>query len=258
MLFADAVFVGIDPTAGRRPMHYAAIDNQLRLVAVDKGSMEDVLAFVAGQENAVVAVDAPQSPNQGLMKRSDVRRRYNLDPDGLTWGQWKVCEYELRQRNIRLYNTPDKEEDARGWVRVGFEIFRRLADLGYRHFITGESLTARSMIEVHPHACYTVMLGLRPFRKQTLEGRLQRQLLLYIAGVDVPNPLHALEEITRHHLLRSHLPIEDLYEHDQLDALVAAYTSYLVAARPEQIIQVGDRKEGMITLPIDELKDFYP
>jgi predicted nuclease with RNAse H fold len=101
MLFADAVYIGIDPTAGKKPMHYAAIDNQLRLVAFDKGDLEDVLAFVAGQENAVVAVDAPQSPNQGLMKRSDVRRSYNLDPDGVTWGQWKVCEYELRRSNSR-------------------------------------------------------------------------------------------------------------------------------------------------------------
>jgi len=258
MLFADAVYVGIDPTAGRKPMHYAAIDNQMRLVALDHGSMEDVLAFVAGQEKAVVAVDAPQSPNQGLMRRSDIRRSFNLDPEGRTWGQWKVCEYELRRRNIRLYNTPDNEEDARGWVRIGFEIFRRLEALGYRHHFVGEGLTPRTMIEVHPHGCFTVMLGLRPFLKQKLEGRIQRQLLLYIAGLDIPNPMRALEEITRHNLLNSRLPIECLYKHDQLDALVAAYTSYLVAAKPEKVIQAGDREEGMITLPTNELKDFYP
>jgi predicted nuclease with RNAse H fold len=258
MLFADAVYIGIDPTAGKKPMHYAAIDNQLRLVAIDKGDLEDVLAFVAGQEQAVVAVDAPQSPNQGLMKRSDVRRRYNLDPDGVTWGQWKVCEYELRRSNIRLYNTPEKEEDARGWVRVGFMLFRRLDELGYRHFFVGDKLTERMMIEVHPHACFTVMLGLRPFLKPTLEGRLQRQLLLYLAGLDIPNPLRALEEITRHHLLESHLPIDCLFNHDQLDALVAAYTSYLIVKEPNRIMQVGDREEGMITLPTNELKEFYP
>jgi len=102
------------------------------------------------------------------------------------------------------------------------------------------------------------MLGLRPFLKQKLEGRIQRQLLLYIAGLDIPNPMRALEEITRHNLLNSRLPIECLYKHDQLDALVAAYTSYLVAAKPEKVIQAGDREEGMITLPTNELKDFYP
>ncbi|HEY71500.1 MAG TPA: DUF429 domain-containing protein [Anaerolineae bacterium] len=257
MLFSDAIYVGIDPTAGRKPMHYAALDNQLRLVSLDSGSLEDVLAYVAGQEKAVVSVDAPQSPNRGLMLRSEVRRGYDLDPNSRTWGQWKVCEYELRRRNIRLYNTPSKVEEARGWVRVGFDLFNRLAQLGYRHFYTGESMTSRTMLEVHPHACFTVMLGLRPFLKLTLEGRLQRQLLLYRAGLDIPNPMRALEEITQHNLLHSRLPIEHLYDHDQLDALVASYTAYLVANKPEQISQVGDREEGRITLPTAELKDFY-
>ena len=257
MLFSDMVYVGLDPTAGKRPMHYAALDNQLRLVALDSGNMEAVLAFVAGQEKAVVAVDAPQSPNQELMLRSDVRRSFDLDPGGRTWGQWKVCEYELRRRNIRLYNTPHEVEAAKGWVRIGFQLYQRMAQLGYRHFHAGESMTTRTMLEVHPHACFTVMLGLRPFLKQTLEGRLQRQLVLYIAGLDIPNPMRALEEITRHHLLHSRLPVENLYSHDQLDALVAAYTSYLVAVKPGEITQVGDRQEGRITLPCSELKDFY-
>ncbi|MGD8813445.1 MAG: DUF429 domain-containing protein [Anaerolineales bacterium] len=257
MLFSDAIYVGIDPTAGKKPMHFAAIDNQLRLVALDSGSMEEVLAFVACQEKAVVAVDAPQSPNQELMLRSDIRRSFDLDPDGRTWGQWKVCEYELRRRNIRLYNTPSKVEEAKSWVQMGFKLFRRLSQLGYRHFYAGEGMTARTMLEVHPHACFSVMLGLRPFLKVTLEGRLQRQLVLYINGLDIPNPMRALEEITRHHLLHSRLPIENLYDHDQLDALVAAYTSYLVAVKPEEVMQVGDRQEGRITLPCSELKDFY-
>ena len=142
MLFSDMVYVGLDPTAGKRPMHYAALDNQLRLVALDSGNMEDVLAFVAGQEKAVVAVDAPQSPNQELMLRSDIRRSFDLDPDGRTWGQWKVCEYELRRRNIRLYNTPNIVEEAKGWVRMGFQLYQRMAQLGYRHFHAGESMTA--------------------------------------------------------------------------------------------------------------------
>ena len=112
MLFDKSVYVGIDPTAGVRPMHYAVLDHDLRLVALNKGDLEAVLAFVGGLEAAVVAVDAPQSPNQGRMLEAEVRRRFNLAPDGRSWGQWKMCEYELRRRNIRLYNTPDREEDA--------------------------------------------------------------------------------------------------------------------------------------------------
>lgn len=257
MLFTETVYVGIDPTAGVRPMHYAVLDGKLRLVALSKGDMEAVLAFVGGLEAAVVAVDAPQSPNRGLMLEPERRHRYNLRPGGRTWGQWKVCEYELRRRNIRVYSTPDRAEAAPRWIRTGFEVYRRLGRAGYRFFVHGEDVGARTMLEVHPHACYAVLLGRRPFLKQTLEGRLQRQMVLYLEGLDIPDPLKVLEEITQHHLLTGRLPLEGLYTHDELDALAAAYTAYLVGVKPERVSQIGDQEEGMITLPSAELLDFY-
>jgi predicted nuclease with RNAse H fold len=258
MLFNQALYVGIDPTAGARPMHYAVLDPELRLVALRQGDLEAVLAYVAALEHAVVAVDAPQSPNRGLMLRPEIRRRYNLQPGGKTWGQWKLCEYELRRRNIRLYSTPSKEKDAPTWMRVGFEIYRRLQTMGFRLFERGGEVGSRMAIEVHPHACFAVLLGRRPFLKQTLEGRLQRQMVLYLQGVDLVNPLAVLEEITRHHLLTGQLPLRGLLDHDELDALVAAFTAHLVGAKPERVSQVGDRDEGLITLPSAEVKDFYP
>lgn len=257
MLFTDAVYVGIDPTAGARPIHYAGLDRDLRLVALDEGKMEDVLAFVAGLSSAVIAVDAPQSPNQGRMLEAEVRRRYDLLPDGKTWGQWKVCEYELRRRNIRLYNTPSRVEDAPSWMRNGFVLYGRLRALGYRMHLISQAPLGRLMVEVHPHACFTVMLGHRPFLKKTLEGRMQRQMVLYLEGVDVADPMRVLEEMTRHSLLNGQLPLTQLREHDELDALMAAYVAYQVALRPNQVSQVGDEEEGLITLPVPGLKDFY-
>ncbi|OGO09659.1 MAG: hypothetical protein A2Z66_13085 [Chloroflexi bacterium RBG_13_66_10] len=258
MLFDEALYVGIDPTAGSRPMHYAVLDGDLRLVALRHGGLEELLAYVAGLEHAIVAVDAPQSPNRGLMLRPEVRRRFNLQPGGKTWGQWKLCEYELRRRNIRLYNTPAKEKDAPNWMRTGFEIYRRLGAMGFHFFERGQPMEGRLVIEVHPHACYAALLARRPFLKQTLEGRLQRQMVLYLQGVDLPNPLGVLEEITRHHLLTGHLPLRGLLSHDELDALAAAFTAHLVGAKPERVSQLGDREEGLITLPSAEVKDFYP
>lgn len=258
MLFDDAAFIGIDPTAGDRPLHYAALDADLRPVALRHGTAEDALAFVAGCERAVVAVDAPQSPNLGLMLRPEVRRRLNLDPQSKTWGRWRVCDYQLRRRNIRLYNTPEAEDQAPRWMRTGFMLYRRLKDLGFRFYHSGEELGPRTMLEVHPHACFAALLRRRPFLKQTLEGRLQRQLVLYQQGLDIPDPLKTLEEITRHHLLSGELPLHGLLAHDELDALVAAYTAYLAGLKPERTCQVGDGQEGWITLPVAELLDFYP
>jgi hypothetical protein len=74
MFFTDTTFVGIDPTAGQRPFSYAALDNDLRLMALGQGDMEEVLAFVAGQRQALVAVCAPRQPNLGLLARQEVRQ----------------------------------------------------------------------------------------------------------------------------------------------------------------------------------------
>jgi len=113
------------------------------------------------------------------------------------------------------------------------------------------------LIETQPHACFTALLGHRPFFRSSLEGCLQRQLALYVEGVDISNPMHALEEITRHHLLNGQLPLDSLYDVETLDALVAAYTAYLTALKPEKSAQVGMPAEGLITLPTGEIKSHY-
>lgn len=238
-------------------MHYAVLDADLRLQALDAADMESVLAFIAGLEAPIVAIAAPQAPNRGLMLHPEIRQRYNLQPGSKTWSKWRVGEYELMRRNIRHYNTPGEEEDAPGWVRNGFLIYRRLKEMGFQMLEPDEEAAPRSVFEIHPHACYCVMLNHRPFRKQALEGRMQRQLLLYLEGLDISNPMRALEEITRHHLLSGQLPLSNLYTPEELDALIGAYTAYLALSKPAEICQVGEREEGLITLPVAKLNDFY-
>ncbi len=258
MLFQDAVFIGINPTAGKRPIQYAALDAKKGLIIHEHGDLEHVLAFLASFESAVVAVDAPQGLNQGWMRKADIRRACGLQPSGRTWGQWRVCEYELRRRNIRLYNTPDRLAQTKNWVQVGIALFRRAQDMGYQLFEKGKSSAPRILLEGRAHTGYATLLERSPFPKDTLEGRMQRQLLLFVEGLETPNPLHALEEITRHHLLTGRLPLQDLRDHETLDTCMAAYTAYLAGMEPERVCQVGQVEEGLITLPVPALKDFYP
>jgi predicted nuclease with RNAse H fold len=257
MLFLDAAYIGLDPAAPGRPTRYIALDRNLQLVRNDSDDFEEVLSTLAGLESAVVAVAAPLGPNQGLMAQTPVRARYNLQPNGDTWRDWRVAEYELRRRNIRLYNTPSDPKAAPGWVRTGFEFFNRLRAMGFRAFHSGDKPHPRLMVEVQAHACYTVLLERIPFLKGTLEGRMQRQLKLYLEGIDIPNPMSVIEEITRHHVLSGHLLLDGLLETDELEALVAAYAAYLVGVRPDDVTQVGDPEEGLITLPAEALKDTY-
>jgi predicted RNase H-like nuclease len=66
-----------------------------------------------------------------------------------------------------------------------------------------------------------------------------------------------LEEITRHRLLHGLLPMELVLSQDELDALLAAYTAWLAAVRPDDVIRLGNRQEGFITLPVNQLQDTY-
>jgi predicted RNase H-like nuclease len=168
---------------------------------------------------------------------------------------FRVADYLLRQHNIRIPQTPARLEDCPNWMRMGFILFRRLENMGYRLF--PESGAERLHLEVYPHASYTVLLEGLPFPKHNLEGRLQRQLVLHEQGVNVPDPMRFFEEITRHRLLNGILPLDDLYTPGELDALVAAYTAWLAASRPEVVTQLGDAEEGQIVLPVAELKTNY-
>ena len=254
----DAVYIGIDPTAGTRPMDYAVLDGELHLVKRGLGKLDHVLEIIRAYPSAVVAVDAPQSPNAGLMTNPARRESYGLPKTTKTWADFKVCEYELRKRGIRLYHTPGEVEAAPKWMQLGFQLYESLKADGYQ-FYQPHSGAHRQVLEVHPHACYTVLLGHVPFLKDSLEGRMQRQLLLFDEGLDLRDPMDSVEEITRHHLLEGTLGLPGLLNHDELDALVSAYTAYLAAQHPERITLVGDLVEGQIVIPVApaDFKEVY-
>jgi len=254
----DTVYIGIDPTAGRRPMDYTILDGDLKLVTRGLGKLDKVLEVARQYPAAVVAVDAPQSPNTGLMATAARRKNYGLPANTTTWADYKVGEYELRQRGIRLYNTPGEAEAAPKWMQLGFELYESLKADGFQIY-RPRADAPRQVLEVHPHASYTVLLGHVPMRKDSLEGRLQRQLLLFQEGVDLPDPMDAFEEITRHHLLEGTLTLPGLLTHDELDALVSAYTAYLAVRHPERITAVGDPDEGQIVVPVapENFKEVY-
>jgi len=41
MLFTHTAYIGIDPTAGRSPFTYAALDDERNLLALADGELED-------------------------------------------------------------------------------------------------------------------------------------------------------------------------------------------------------------------------
>jgi hypothetical protein len=255
MFASHPSYVGIDPTAGQQPFTYATLDGDLRLLALDQGDLEEVLAFVAGQRQAFVAVCAPCRPGQGLMARSEVREHLVPPPRPGRWATFRIAEYLLRQHNINCPRTPESETDSPAWMRMGFNLYRRLESFGYQSYPADDTLL--QWLEVYPHASYCALLGLTPFPKHTLEGRIQRQLVLHNLQLHVADPMDFFEEITAHRLLQGVLPMKYVYTPGELDALVAAYTAWLAANHPDQILSMGHPDEGQITLPVAELKHKY-
>ena len=255
MLFTQTTFIGIDPTAGKLPFSYAAIDHELRLLTLGKGDIEEVIAFVCGQEEAFVAVSAPRSPNQGLMKDPEFRAQLTPQPRPGRWMGYRLAEYYLRQHNIRIYRTPGDEANCPGWMRNGFSVYRRLAKAGFKNYPADEH--PRQLLEVYPHACFCVWMDRIPLKKRSLEGRLQRQLVLYEERLDLSDPMLFFVEITRHRLLQGILPEDILLDPYELDALAGAYTAWWAAKRPDNVTLLGDPDEGQVILPIVELKSRY-
>jgi hypothetical protein len=116
---------------------------------------------------------------------------------------------------------------------------------------------AHQWMETQPHAAYCSLLGQLLLPKPTLEGRLQRQLILYEQDMGIKDPMEFFEEITRHRLMKGVLPMEFIYSAEELDALVAAFTAYLTVNQPSEVVWIGDKEEGQIVLPVSGLKEVY-
>jgi hypothetical protein len=255
MFFTESSYLGIDPTAGRKPFAYAALDNDLHLAALGHGSLDEVLAFMAAQSQAIVAVCAPRCPSQGLMSRPQVRDRLSPPPRPGRYTDFRVAEYMLRQYGISCYKPPADEKACPNWMKMGFQLYQRLERMGYHPFPARKH--ALQFLEAYPHASYCTLLGRAPLQKNSLEGRIQRQLVLYQYKIGITDPMDLLKGITPQRVLEGDWPLDKLYSQGELDALVAAYTAWQAGNHPDQITALGDDAEGLVILPVAELKRRY-
>ncbi|MCX8025192.1 MAG: DUF429 domain-containing protein [Thermanaerothrix sp.] len=236
-------YLGIDPGGGRPPFAYAALDADLRLLALGKGRLADVLAFIAGQGCALVAINAPPQP---VLAGPPQPVLTGMTPMSPAPGQ-RLAERQVRERGWPIYRAPAHLNEAPPWMRRGFALYQRLRDLGYQPYPQPEA--ARQWLEVPAEAAFTALLGQPLLPAHHLEGRWQRQILLADAGVGIQDPMRFFEEITRHRLRRGQLPLHLIYAPGELNALVAAFTAWLAAHRSDQVILLGDAKGGHVVLP---------
>jgi len=254
MISTDALYLGIDPASGNKDFTYAALDFSLNLVALEDADMEDMLTFLGQHQAIVVAVNAPANVNRGLVKKK--LETESRKPGQIFRGvEMRLAEYELHERGIAVTGTPSREEYCLTWMQAGFALYRKLSEAGFEPY--GTEGAKLQFLETHPYAGFCVLAERVPFPKPSVEGRLQRQLLLNDKDLQITDAMTFFEEVTRFKLMRGILPTEMLYTPEQLDVLVAAYTAWLAASWPDEVLRIGDKEEGQIILPARELQEKY-
>ena len=113
------------------------------------------------------------------------------------------------------------------FIQAGFEPFSHKND-------------PKQWIETNTQDCFQALSGHRLLPRRALEGRLQRCAILYEQGLNLTDPVDMFEEITRYRLIQGVLPLENLPSATELDALAAAYLSWLSVNRPGQIVPKGE------------------
>jgi predicted nuclease with RNAse H fold len=224
---ARQVVIGID-IAASRPCVAVAIHGGHQLDVAGwreadervKGDRARLLDWVSDLAPAVVGVDAPQRPKREL-------------PGGASHS--RACDAALLHRRIGVYQVPTRAEAAAAgrryaWMETGWAYFKELGRRGFERptpgALPGELGQAPAALEVYPHAGFVTLLGGTPPPKSTRDGLRLRVLALRHLG----------------------LRWDDYYDHDSLDALMAAYTAWRFLqglASP-----LGDERDGLVWLPV--------
>ncbi len=241
-------YIGIDPGDFRHPFTFAVLDGERMLVALGHGHLRDVMAYVGGRATATVALSGPLRYNLGLIVQEAVRSGLDPAPRIGESTDLRVAEYLLMARGAPVTQTPSNAYYCPRSIQRSVELSQCLWEIGYVSFPAGEA--PRQALEAQAETCFWSLLGLAPFQAESLEGRLQRQLVLFEEKLPVPDPMDFFEEVTRFKLLKGVLPVKDIFEPAELNALVAAYTAWLTVRKPERVERVGLAEEGEIWLPL--------
>jgi hypothetical protein len=238
-------YIGIDVQAVQKPYFYSALNTDLENIACGHGRLGDVLAFLSGQSSALVAVNGPicfqfaaDSLVQGGLFEADQTSQHKVNRTG---------DAELTARGYNPGSAPVSGKKPPLWVERSLELTAGIRQLGYGSFSNPDG--SNTFFETQCDAAYWLSTGAMPYDSRSLEGRLQRQLLLCEFGFPLKDPMAFLEEFTRFRLRTTQVPMSYIQPAHELRALMAAATAWLMDVRPEAVEHLGEMNEGEIFLP---------
>jgi hypothetical protein len=251
---SQQLFLGIHINNERLPFTFALMDSNRKILALEQGRMEEVLAFASGENLALVGINAASHLNCGLMKKEEVRSQFSQVPPPGRWTNLRAVEYELYCQGDRVTRTPNGIGDCPEWVKLGLSLYANLQDLGFTTY--SNDITQHRYCEVPVDSVYHRFLGVTPWISSSLEGRIQRQLALVEEGVQVQDPMETFEEVTRFRLLKGSFPFTKVLSCKQLSALGAALVVWLAGSKPGRTECLGEDQEGKILLPVKKENNF--
>ncbi len=241
-------FVGIDLNVPRGSLTLAVLDGSRRIQFRGTIPTEALEEKLSGSQVLIAAITAPITLNEGLMSDLKNGQQPTLLPLKNRGSNLRLCEFEVIKRGFSATRTPSSIEDCSPALQRALRFSSELAALGFQRWPSPGA--ERQLMEVHPDCAYAELLGTKLNPAKTLEGSIQRQLLLQEEHVNVRDPMIFFEEITRHRMLTGNLPNGILLEVTELNALVAAYTAWSGYTNPAGVTRLGDPNEGCIILPV--------
>jgi hypothetical protein len=180
------LFAGADISSGRKPVTFAALDDDLNIKLLEKWDIPAVRSYLQECKNICLAM------------------------------------------NI----------SSRSAERTYVDFKSQIAQAGFKPFSKKD--ISKQWLETKAQDCYREWIGRNPLPRRILEGRLQRALILYQQGLRIDDPMEIFEEITRYKLIQGIFRLENIYSSKELDALAAAYLTWISINRPEQIVATGE------------------
>jgi hypothetical protein len=232
-------YIGIDVQAAQKPFYYTALDGELETIACGHGRLTDVLAYLAGQSSALVAVNGPIQLHQTSPVFSQAGLFGSEHSTGA--GPHRGLDFDLPDRESPPIQSLSFGKKPALWMERSMELAKEMKHLGYTE--ADVSTNNRAYFETNTDAACHRITGVSPYDSRSLEGRLQRQLLLYEFGFPLQDPMAFLEEFTRFRLRTSNVPLTQIETAHELRALIAGATAWLMDYRPETLEYL---KQGMI------------
>lgn len=241
MLFDDMVFIGLEINPGGQKFTWVAINSHKEVLTYQKTSLNEFLIFSNNVPQVVIGLEtrAIRSKNgkpvlPGL--------EYSNHPAGWILPAWQE---NLENRNIHppagsIYGNPKYKSPA--W-----------ADFLQQMYM----LEHINIINVNAYSSLCCLLGHAPLPKTSIEGKIQRQLVLLELGINLIDPMIYFEELTRYKLLRGVLPQKIILPLSELNTLLCAFTVWKKTVEPDNSIQIGNPPDSSIVLPVSELQERY-